>query len=279
MKLCILAEFTQCFSRRSAHARLSNMAKFKTKEEIADLRISGKRLAFVLQEVKKAVKPGVSTLELDTLAEKLIRDGGDTPPFLNYTPHGARSPFPAALCVSLNDEIVHGIPSKNRIIKSGDIVSIDLGVTHNGMITDAALSVAVGEVSPEIEKLIADTERSLYEGIKSARVGGRIGDISSAIERVGNKGGYGIVRELGGHGVGHAVHEEPYVPNYGGKGTGPLLKPGMVLAIEPMFMLGKEEIRLMPDGYTIVTLDGSLAAHFEHTIVVTEDGVEIVTML
>lgn len=255
------------------------MAKFKTNEEIADLRISGKRLAFVLQEVKKAIVPGVSTMELDALAEKLIREGGDIPPFKNYTPHGARSPFPAALCVSLNDEIVHGIPSKERIVKNGDIVSIDLGVSHNGMITDAALSVAVGAVSPEIENLIKDTERSLYEGINAAKVGGRIGDICAAIERVGNKGGYGIVRELGGHGVGHAVHEEPYVPNYGKKGTGPILKPGMVLAIEPMFMLGGEDIRLMPDGYTIVTHDGSLSAHFEHTIVITEDGVEIITML
>ncbi len=146
---------------------LTYYEKFKTKEEIEDLRISGARLAFVLQEVKKAVKPGISTLELDTLAEKLIRDGGDTPPFKNYTPHGARSPFPAALCVSVNDEIVHGIPSKDRILMEGDIVSIDLGVTHNGMITDAALTVAVGEVSHEIEALIANTERSLYEGIKA----------------------------------------------------------------------------------------------------------------
>jgi methionyl aminopeptidase len=233
----------------------------------------------VLQELKMAVKPGISTLELDTLAEKLIRDGGDTPPFKNYTPHGARTPFPAALCISVNDEIVHGIPNKDRILKDGDIVSLDLGVEHNGMITDAAITVAVGEVSAEIEGLIADTERALHEGIKAAKVGGRIGDIGNAIERVGNKGGYGIVRELGGHGVGHAVHEEPYVPNYGTKGNGPLLKPGMVLALEPMFMLGEEEIRLMPDGYTIVTHDGSLSAHFEHTIVITEDGVEIVTML
>jgi methionyl aminopeptidase len=255
------------------------MAKFKTAEEIADLRVSGKRLAFVLQEVKKAIKPGITTGELDSIADRLIRESGDTPPFKNYTPHGARAPFPAALCVSLNDEIVHGIPSKDRIIKDGDLVSIDLGVSHNGMITDAALTVAVGKVSPEIEALIADTERSLYEGIKAAKVGGRIGDISSAIEKIGNKGGYGIVRELGGHGVGHSVHEEPYVPNYGGKGTGPLLKPGMVLAIEPMFMMGSEEIRMMPDGYTIVTDDGSLSAHFEHTIVIGKDEVEIITML
>ncbi len=254
------------------------MAKIKTNEEIALLRVSGYRLAFVLQEVKKAIKPGVTTLELDTLAEKLIREGGDTPPFLNYTPHGARHPFPASLCVSINDEIVHGIPSE-RVIKEGDLVSIDLGVTHKGMITDAALTVFVGEVPEELKILIAETERSLYAGIKAAHGGGHIGDIGAAIERVAHGHGYGIVRELGGHGVGHAVHEEPYVPNYGKKGTGPILKPGMVLAIEPMFMLGKEDIRIMPDGYTIVTDDGSLSAHFEHTIVITEKGSEILTQI
>lgn len=255
------------------------MAKLKTAEEIVLLRESGRRLAAVLQELKKAIAPGVTTLELDTLAEKLIRAGGDTPPFLNYTPHGARKPFPASLCVSLNDEIVHGIPSNSRIIKEGDIVSIDLGLTHKGMVTDAALTVAVGDVSDDVMLLIKETERSLYEGIKAARGGARIGDIGAAIERVAYKHGYGVVRELGGHGVGHAVHEEPYVPNYGRKGTGPILKPGMVLALEPMFMLGEEEVRLMPDGYTIITKDGSLSAHFEHTIVITDGGPEIVTKI
>jgi methionyl aminopeptidase len=255
------------------------MAKFKTVEEIELLRVSGKRLAFVLQEVKKAINVGVTTAQLDVLAEQLIREGGDIPPFKDYTPHGARSPFPASLCVSLNDEIVHGIPSKDRVIKNGDVVSIDLGVSHKGMITDAALTVAVGEVSQGVKNLIRDTELSLYKGIAAARVGGRVGDIGAAIERVGNERGYGIVRELGGHGVGHAVHEDPYVPNYGSKGTGPILKPGMVLAIEPMFMLGEEDIHLLPDGYTVASDDGSLSAHFEHTIVITEDGVEILTQL
>lgn len=255
------------------------MAKYKTDEELENLRESGRRLARVLGEVKAAIAPGVTTKDLDRLAERLIREGGDIPPFLGYTPHGARTPFPASLCVSVNDEIVHGIPSEDRIIREGDIVSIDLGVSHKGMITDAALTVTVGKVSPEIARLVADTERSLAMGIAAAKVGGRIGDISAAIEKVGDAGGYGIVREFGGHGVGHAVHEEPYVPNYGKKGTGPLLKPGMVLALEPMFMLGDEEIRLMPDGYTIVTEDGSFAAHFEHTIIVTRDGVEVVTSL
>lgn len=255
------------------------MAKIKTAEEIVLLRESGRRLAAVLQEVKKIIKPGVTTGELDALAEKLIRAGGDTPPFLNYTPHGAQYPFPASLCVSLNDEIVHGIPSQDRVIKDGDLVSIDLGLTHKGMITDAALTVAVGKVSHEITQLIAETERSLYEGIKVARGGGHIGDIGAAVEAVAHKHGYGIVREMGGHGVGHAVHEEPYVPNYGKKRNGPLLKKGMVLALEPMFMLGREAIRVMPDGYTIISEDGSLSAHFEHTIVITEAGAEIITQV
>jgi len=253
------------------------MAKIKTTEEIALLRESGRRLATVLQEVKKAISPGITTMDLDALAEKLIRAGGDTPPFLNYTPHGARHPFPASLCVSINDEIVHGIPSADRVIQEGDIVSIDLGLTHKGMVTDAALTVSVGEVSDDVMLLIKETERSLYEGIKAAKGGARIGDIGAAIEHVAYKHDYGVVREMGGHGVGHAVHEEPYVPNYGRKGTGPILKPGMVLALEPMFTLGSEEIRLMPDGYTIITKDGSLAAHFEHTIVITDGGPEIVT--
>lgn len=255
------------------------MAKIKTTQEIALLRESGRRLACVLQEVKKAIKPGVTTKDLDTLAEKLIREGGDTPPFLNYTPHGASSPFPATLCISLNDEIVHGIPDSGRIITDGDIVSIDLGIDHQGMITDSALTVAVGHVSEEVEQLLRETERSLYEGIKAVKAGGHIGDIGAAVEAVAQKYGYGIVRELGGHGVGHTVHEEPYVPNYGKRGTGPILKPGMVLALEPMFMLGREAIRVMPDGYTVITKDGSLSAHFEHTIVVTDRGAEILTKI
>jgi methionyl aminopeptidase len=255
------------------------MAKLKTTAEIALLRESGKRLAGVLQALKVAIKPGVSTEDLDTLAEKLIRAGGDTPPFLNYTPHGAKIPFPASLCVSINDEIVHGIPSPSRIIKEGDVVSIDLGLTHQGMITDAALTVTVGKVSPEIAQLVKETERSLYEGIKTARAGGHIGDIGAAIERIAIVHEYGVVREFGGHGVGHKVHEDPYVPNYGKKGTGPILKLGMVLALEPMFSLGGDAIRLMPDGYTIITKDGSIAAHFEHTIVITEKGAEILTQV
>ena len=196
------------------------MSKFKTDAEIDLLRESGKRLARVLQAVAREIKPGVTTKHLDEVADRLIRETGDTPPFLNYTPHGARKPFPAALCVSVNDEIVHGIPN-GRVIDEGDIVSIDLWLEHHGMITDAALTIPAGKVSPEIAQLLKETERSLYEGIKAIRVGGRVGDIGAAIERVAHAHGYGIVRELGGHGVGHAVHEDPYIPNYGTKGTGP----------------------------------------------------------
>ena len=252
------------------------MAKFKSDEEIDLLRESGKRLARVLQLVGGEIKPGVTTKYLDEVAERLIRETGDMPPFLNYTPHGARKPFPASLCVSVNDEIVHGIPGP-RVIMDGDIVTIDLGLAHKGMITDAALTFPVGNVPEKVLTLIKETEHSLNEGIKAMRVGGRIGDIGAAIERVAHAHKYGIIRELGGHGVGHAVHEEPYVPNYGTKGTGPLLKAGMVLALEPMFTLGKEDIVILPDGYTIVTEDGSLSAHFEHTVAITADGIEVLT--
>lgn len=252
------------------------MAKLKTPEEIALLRESGKRLGAVLGALREAVRPGITTQSLDALAERLIRAGGDTPPFLGYTPRGARMPFPASLCVSTNDEIVHGIPG-DRVLAEGDIVGLDLGVTHKGMITDAAITVAVGKASVEDSELIRQTASALEAGIRAARPGGRIGDIAAAIEAVGRKKGYGIVEELGGHGVGHHVHEEPYIPNHGRKGTGPILKPGMVLALEPMFTLGSRHVRLMPDGYTIVTNDGTRAAHFEHTIVITEEGVEVLT--
>lgn len=253
------------------------MAKIKTPEEIVTLKEAGRRLRIVLNTVKDAIVPGVTTLELDALAEKLIRDGGDTPPLKNYTPYGAKIPFPASICVSINNEIVHGIPSKERVVEDGDIVSLDLCLTHKGMTADAALTKAVGKVSEKVTELLKNTERSLYEGINAIRAGGRIGDISSAIERVANANHYGIVRELGGHGVGHGVHEDPFVPNYGKKGTGPLLKPGMVIAIEPMFLLGGDAIRQLEDGYTIISQDGSLSAHFEHTVVVTKDGAEIMT--
>lgn len=253
------------------------MAKIKNTEEIKLLRESGKRLAHVLRETAKAVAPGVTTGELNALAERLIAEGGDTAPFKGYTPYGAEYPFPGAICISVNDEIVHGIPG-DRVLKEGDVVGLDCGLAHHGLITDSAVSVPVGEVDEEVRILLEKTKEALMAGIRAATCGNRIGDISAAIEAVAKKMNYGNVKELGGHGVGHAVHEEPYVPNWGKAGTGPILKPGMVLALEPMFTLGGSDIMLMPDGYTVVTEDGSYAAHFEHTIVITEGAAEIITI-
>lgn len=253
------------------------MAKIKNTEEIKLLRESGKRLAHVLRETAKAVAPGVTTGELNALVERLIAEGGDTAPFKGYTPYGAEYPFPGAICISVNDEIVHGIPG-DRVLKEGDVVGLDCGLAHHGLITDSAVSVPVGEVDEEVRILLEKTKEALMAGIRAATCGNRIGDISAAIEAVAKKMNYGNVKELGGHGVGHAVHEEPYVPNWGKAGTGPILKPGMVLALEPMFTLGGSDIMLMPDGYTVVTEDGSYAAHFEHTIVITEGAAEIITI-
>jgi len=254
------------------------MARTKTEEEIEHLREGGKRLGRVVKAVSEAVAPGVTTAELDQLAEKLIRDGGDTPAFLGYAPEGTGRGFPATICISINEEVVHGIPNEDpRTIEDGDIVSLDCGLTHNGMIVDHAVSVIAGTPQEGDEALLKATRDSLYAGIGAMHPGNRVGDISAAIEEVGVKSGYGIVYELGGHGVGHKVHEPPYVPNVGEPGTGEELLVGMVLAVEPMLTHGSDDVKLMPDGYTFVTRDGSRAAHFEHTIVITKDGPEIVT--
>lgn len=250
----------------------------KTPEDIALLRESGRRLARIVEEVSTMVVPGISVLTLDARAEELIRAGGDTPAFLGYQPWGAERPYPATLCVSVNEEVVHGIPNEEpRVIEEGDIVSLDCGLVHHGLITDHAVSVVAGKERAETKRLLDGTREALLAGIHAARGGARIGDIGAAIERVGDALGYGIVHALGGHGVGYAVHEEPYVPNFGKKGTGIELVPGMVLAIEPMFTEGSDDVTLMNDGYTYVTADGSRAAHFEHTILITEAGAEILT--
>ena len=249
-----------------------------TAKEIPLLREGGNRLASVLREVAKAVVPGVSTKELDDLAEKLIRDGGDTPSLIGYTPHGAKRPYPATICISINDEVVHGIPNEHpRIVQEGDIVSLDCVLTHEGMFLDAAISVTAGKSDKATEDLFSATKEALAAGIAAARGGNRVGDISAAVEAVGVKRGYGIVYELGGHGVGSSVHEEPYIPNVGDAGTGEKLVPGMVIAIEPMFTEGTPKVKLMPDGYTFVTRDGSRSAHFEHTILITARAPEILT--
>lgn len=253
------------------------MSQLKSKEEIARLGEGGRRLAQVLKAVAKAVKPGVSTAELNALAERLIRELGDLPAFLHYQPRGATWPFPAALCTSINDEIVHGIPSPEQILKDGDIVGLDLGLCHDKLYTDMAITVPVGKVKPELAKLLEVTEVALAVGIKAVRPGNTTGDIGFAIEQVAKQHGFGVVRELSGHGVGHAVHEEPNIPNYGKRGTGTKLKEGMVIAIEPMLTLGSEAVDFLPDGYTSKTADGLPAAHFEKTVAVTATGAQILT--
>lgn len=250
--------------------------KIKSAEDIEIIRECGRRLATTLEAVSRAVRPGVTTLELDTLARTIIEEAGDTPAFLHYKPDGAKVAFPATLCVSVNDQIVHGIPG-DLVLKEGDVVGLDLGIKHRGYFTDSAVTVAVGKTDSDSQKLLNITKEALMAGIAKARAGARVGDIGAAIQAFADRYGYGIVRELGGHGVGYAVHELPYIPNYGEAGTGEELRPGMVLAIEPMFMLGGDGIKLAPDKFTYVTQDGSQSAHFEHTILVKEGAPEILT--
>lgn len=248
----------------------------KTDKEIAAMRVAGKRHAEILHKVADLVKPGISTMELDAAAEKMIRDYGDRPAFLGYQPEGAKIPYPATLCTSVNNEVVHGIPDKKRILQEGDVISLDLGLQHDGVFTDSAITVPVGKISPEIAELLSVTKQALQIGINAARVGNTTGDIGHAIETFVNKK-YGIVEGYSGHGVGRAIHEDPYVPNYGKPGSGEKLKPGMTIAIEPMLNMGKKHVKLLSDGYTVVTRDSSISAHFEHTILITENGPEIFT--
>lgn len=254
--------------------------RLKSVEDIETLREGGKRHAFILQQVARAVAPGVSTKALDDLASKLIADGGDTAAFLGYKPYGAKRTYPASICVSVNDAVVHGIPNENPyILKDGDIVSLDLGLIHKGMITDAAITIPVGKIDIESKKLLQATEKALDLAIKAAKAGNTTGHIGEAVETYIRPLGYGIVEELAGHGVGYKVHEDPYVPNYGKAGEGDDLVPGMVIAIEPIINLGTEKIFLDKDGYTYRTKDGKRSAHFEHTIVITEKGCEVLTKL
>ncbi|MDE1975404.1 MAG: type I methionyl aminopeptidase [Patescibacteria group bacterium] len=254
------------------------MIMIKTKEDIAILREGGKRHAEIMRELAAMVKPGVTAAELNARADELIKAGGDKSAFLDYMPAGAPRPFPASLCVSVNDEVVHGIPNEDeKILKEGDIVTLDLGLVHRGMITDMAVTVPVGKVGPELEKLMETTKKALMAGIKAAKGGKRVGDISASVERVGVSGGYGIVEELSGHGVGYHVHEDPFVPNYGQAGKGPVLKPDMVIAIEPIFNLGERFVEIQADGYTFKTADGKPSAHFEHTVLIRKGEAEILT--
>ncbi len=254
------------------------MITIKNTEAIAILREGGKRLAQVLKAVEAAVRPGVSAHELDALARKLVLDGGDTPSFLNYKPKGAPRPYPASLCVSVNDEVVHGVPNESKkVLKEGDIVSLDMGLIHNKMFVDSAITIGVGKIDPAAEKLIAVTQQALVAGIAAARSGSHVGDVGYAIEHFIKPYHYGIVRELAGHGVGFAVHEDPYIPNFGKRGKGAVLKSGMVIAIEPMVNEGKADVRLDEDGFTFRTVDGKRSAHFEHTLLITDGPAEVLT--
>lgn len=246
--------------------------------ERASLIEAGKRLAAVLRALRAEVAPGVTAEDLDDMAERLIRAKGDEPSFLGYTPEGARRPYPATLCVSINDEVVHGIPNESvKVLKEGDIVGLDLGLTHNGIIVDAAITVPVGTASGETKKLLDATERALLQGIAAAVPGKHVGDISHAIQKEIERAGFKVVKELGGHGVGDCVHEEPFIPNFGRPGKGELLKEGMVLALEPISTAGQAAVTLAPDGYTYRTKDGSRSAHFEHTILLEKSGARIIT--
>jgi len=247
------------------------MINIYSKKEIDVLREGGKILASVLFQVAEMAKPDVTTIELDKLAEKLVRENGGEPSFLRYKTYEDKIPYPASLCVSINDEVVHGIPGARKI-KDGDIVSLDLGMKYKNFFTDMAITMGEG-------KIVEVTKKCLDEAIGVAREGARIGDIGFAIENCAKKNGFSAVRDLVGHGVGHKAHEEPEIPNFGKQGTGEFLKTGMVLAIEPMIIAGNPEVILDDDNWTWKTKDGSLAAHFEYTIVVTKNGAEILTCI
>lgn len=261
------------------------MIKLKTKEEINTLKVAGQKLATIVDEVAQNIKPGISTKELDDIAGKLFELHGVKSSFKGYTPVGADRPYPANICVSLNNEIVHGIPNEDlKILKEGDIITIDAGLIYEGLYTDHARTFIVGrkensdlEVPKEVKKLLAKTEEALYAGIKQARVGNKIGDIGAAISEIAEENDLFIIRDLTGHGVGYAVHEDPFVPNWGNRGEGDLIEEGLVIAIEPMFSLGTTDIKTANDGYTYLTDDDSLSAQFEHTIAVTADGPIILT--
>ncbi len=248
------------------------MIILKSQREINYLRDAGRIVAETLKEVEKAVKPEVTTLELDRIAEQYIRSKKAIPAFKGY--HG----FPGSICSSVNEEVVHGIPGLKRL-KNGDNVSIDIGAFINGYCGDAAITVPVGEVDEELKKLIEVTEQSLYKGIEKAVEGNRLGDISHSVQTYAEEHGFGVVRDFVGHGIGRNMHEDPQIPNYGLPGRGPRLKAGMTLAIEPMINAGTHEVKTLGDNWTVVTADGKRSAHFEHTIAITADGPEILTKL
>lgn len=249
------------------------MTQVKTADEIAAMRESGHMLATVLEKLRLETEPGMSTKDLSEIAKEELRALGGQPTFLGF--YG----YPDVLCVSVNDEVVHGIPRPKHILAEGDIVSMDFGVTYKGMVTDAAISVILSKGSDEARRLVEVTERSLKAGIKAVRGGCKTGDIAAAVQAVLEPAGFGIVRDLVGHGVGHGLHEDPNIPNYGKAGTGETLLSDMTIAIEPMATLGGYKVMTDSDQWTIRTADGSLAAHFEHTVLITDTGAEILTTI
>lgn len=249
------------------------MIVLKTARELSVMKEACRISAGALQVIGQAIEPGVTTGELDRMAEKYILSQGAKPNFKNY------QGYPATACISINNEVIHGIPSNKRKIMAGDIVSVDLGATFGGYHGDNAATFAAGDISPEAKRLIDTTKESLYEGIKFACAGGRIGDISSAIQRYVESRGFSVVRDFVGHGIGTQLHEAPEVPNFGIPGKGIRLLPGMTLAIEPMINIGGPNVKILPDGWTVLTKDGSLSAHFEHTVAITADGPIIMTQV
>lgn len=249
------------------------MIVLKTGRELNIMREACRISAGALQTAGKAVEPGVTTAEIDRLAEEYIRSQGGEPNFKNY------EGYPATACISINNEVIHGIPSAKRKLRAGDIVSIDLGAKFDGYHGDNAATFACGDISPEAKRLMDATRESLYEGIKAARAGGRIGDIGHAVQAYVEARGYTVVRQFVGHGVGTHLHEAPEVPNFGTPGRGVRLIPGMTIAIEPMVNAGGAGVEVQPDGWTVLTKDGSLSAHFEHTVAITADGPKIMTLI
>jgi methionyl aminopeptidase len=252
----------------------ASMVTIKRPDEIGRMRQAGLILVDVLEAFEGELRPGVTTAELDAVAEEIIRAGDAEPSFLGY---GANPPFPGSICASINDEVVHGIPSRRRRIAEGDLVSLDVGCIWEGWHADCARTFYVGTPPSEVAKLIDATRRGMEAGIAAAVPGNRLGDVGAAIEAVAHEHGYGIVRPFVGHGIGQSMHEDPQVPNYGRAGTGLRIEAGMCFAIEPMFNLGGDEVRVLADNWTVVTADGSLSAHFENTIAVGESGPEVLT--
>ncbi len=253
----------------------SSSISIRTRREIERMRGAGQHVAEILLELRAAVKPGVTTADLDELARKLIKKRGVESSFLGYGPYGLPQ-YPAVVCTSINAEVVHGIPGP-RELKEGDVLSIDFGVIHDGFHGDSALTVEVGEVGEEPRRLLDVTMRSLDDAIEQMVPGNRLSDIGHAVQARAEGAGYAVVKQFVGHGIGRALHEAPQIPNYGPSGRGPRLKPGMVFAIEPMVNVGEDDVRILDDQWTAVTADGSLSAHFEHTILISDDGPEVLT--